>query len=394
MAHPKPVSVAIIAAQFAAYHIDRCEAVARRLDGRAQVLAIEVATTSTIYAWAPSGEVAGATKITLFPGASYNDNSAWRRFVALFRHARRCDLVAMGIPYSDPTAILLSWALRLVGVRVIALSDSKFDDRPRWVLFELFKAALLTCYSAAIVAGARQINYFRFLGFHRRIVLPGYDGVSVDRVRRQGGVLAPAGVAFEDRPFIFVGRFVGKKNLLTLIDGYARYVGSAGKAARKLVLVGSGELEETIRQRIAALDIADMVIFTGFLIAEDVSRALAGALALLLVSSEEQWGLVVNEALALGLPAIVSTQVGARDALVRNLVNGYVVEPGSADGIAAAMLGMTASREGWEAMVAASHARAWMADTDRFADAVELLLDPANSPARQRCDAFLAAMND
>ena len=120
---------------------------------------------------------------------------------------------------------------------------------------------------------------------------------------------------------------------------------------------------------------------------------LSSSLALVLASREEQWGLVVNEALAFGLPAIVSTEVGSRDALVRNLVNGYVVEPGSADGIAAAMRAMTASREAWEAMVAASHARAWMGDTDRLADAVELLLDPANGPARARCDQFLDAMN-
>lgn len=393
VAQKKPVSVAIVAAQFAAYHIDRCEAVARRFQGRGKVLAVEVATTSKVYAWAPSGEVAGATKITLFPGQSYNDNSAWARFVALFRCVRSCDLVAMGIPYSDPTAILLSWALRLVGVRVIVLSESKFDDGPRSVRFELFKSLVLSCYHAAIVGGARQIAYFRFLGFRRRIVLPGYDGVSVDRLRAQGGVLAPAGAAFEERPFIFVGRFVGKKNLLTLIDGYARYVGTAGAAAHKLVLVGSGDLEDAIRQRIAALNIADMVIFPGFLSAEEVSRMLAGSLALVLVSGEEQWGLVVNEALAFGLPAIVSTEVGSRDALVRNLVNGYVVEPGSADGIAASMRAMTASREAWEAMVAASHARAWMGDTDRLADAVELLLAPTNGPARARCDQFLDAMN-
>jgi len=385
--------VGLIWSQFAAYHIDRCEAVARRLGGRCEVLAIEVATTSTLYAWAPSGEVAGARKITLFPGRSFDAISPWHRFRAMLRATRQCDTVCIGLSYAEPDAIGLSWILRLLGKRVIVFSESKFDDRRRSIWFELLKTIVLFGYGAAVVGGRRHLDYFRFLGFRSRPVLPGYDGVGLDRIRRQaGGTLAPQGTPFAERPFLFVGRFVEKKNLFALVEGYARYAQRAGDAARRMVLAGSGEDEAALRHRVAALGVADLVDFPGFLDAEAVSRALSGALALVLVSHEEQWGLVVNEALALGLPAIVSNEVGARDLLVRNLVNGFVVETGCAEGLAQAMFRMGSDAAAWQDMVAASHARAWLGDADRLADALETLLVPGNTETDGRLGRLMAEL--
>ncbi len=61
------------------------------------------------------------------------------------------------------------------------------------------------------------------------------------------------------------------------------------------------------------------------------------ASALVLPSSYEVWGLVVNEALAHGLPAIVSDLVGAGEDLVVDGVTGYSVPAGSASALAEAM---------------------------------------------------------
>jgi glycosyltransferase involved in cell wall biosynthesis len=382
--HRNPQSIGLIWSQYAAYHVDRCEAVARRFAGRAEVLAIEVATTSTTYAWEPSGEIPGARKITLFPGRSYDAISVWARYIALLRSVRGCDVVCLGLSYGEAESIMLSWTLRLMGKLVIVFSESKFDDSTRSVWKECGKSLALSCYGGAIVGGRRHRDYFRFLRFIRRPVLPGYDVVGTERIRRQSGaVLAPGGAAWAGRPFVFVGRFVDKKNLLGLIAGYARYASVAGNDARRLVLVGAGEEEAAMRALAESLGVAELVDFPGFLGAEAVSRVLAEALALVLPSREEQWGLVVNEALALGLPAIVSGEVGSRDLLVRNLVNGYVVESNSPDGLASAMRELSTDEGLWRAMVAQSHARAWMGDSDRLADALECLLYTDSAEARQ-----------
>jgi len=382
MAAPGTRRVALLFAQFSAYHIDRCQAVARRLEGRAEVLAVEVATSSTTYAWEASGEVAGARKITLFPGSNYDAVSSLRRLWRQLKALHRCDTVLIGIGYNQIDIILLSWLLALLGVRVVLLSESKFDDKPRSVLKELGKALIVSPYSAAIVGGNRHIDYFRFLGFGKRRVLPGYDTVGLTRVRAMGGgVLAPQGVPHAKRDFVFVGRFVDKKNLVELVEGYAIYAKAAGLKARRLVLIGSGQEEAAIKAATQAHGVTRLVDFPGFLGASEVAARLSGALALVLPSLEEQWGLVVNEALAFSLPAIVSPAVGSGDALVRNLQNGFVIERGAPAGIAAAMQALAEDEALWRRMVDASHQRAWLGDTDRLADAAEALCFPGSDQA-------------
>ncbi|MEY4953734.1 MAG: hypothetical protein RL299_2158 [Pseudomonadota bacterium] len=393
MAASETRRVALLFAQFSAYHIDRCQAVARRLEGRAEVLAVEVATSSTTYAWEASGEVAGARKITLFPGANYDQVSwlarLWRQLKALWR----CDTVMIGIGYNQIDIILLSWLLTLLGVRVVLLSESKFDDKPRGVWKELFKALILSPFSAAIVGGHRHVAYFRFLGFTKRRVIPGYDTVGLDRIRAMGGgVLAPEGLAHSKRDFVFVGRFVDKKNLVELVEGFAIYAKAAGPKARRLVLIGSGQEEAAIRATAAARDVSALIDFPGFLGAGEVAARLSGALALVLPSVEEQWGLVVNEALAFGLPVVVSPAVGSGDALVRNLQNGFVIELGAPEGIATAMQMLAGDETLWRQMVDVSHQRAWLGDTARLADAAEALCFPGSAEAEQMIARFKASL--
>ena len=393
MARGKSARIGLLFAQFSAYHIDRCQAVALRFAGRAEVLAVEVATSSTTYAWEASGEVAGAHKITLFPGEKYDQIGWLRRFWRQFKALRGCDTVMIGIGYNERDVIALSWLLAMLGKQVILLSESKFDDKPRTILTECLKAAVLAPYSSAIVGGHRHIAYFRFLGFRRRSVLPGYDTVSLERVRAMGGgAVAPAGADYASRNFIFVGRFVDKKNLLELIVGYALYTKGAGHQARRLVLIGAGAEEPAMRAVAAAQGVSDLIDFPGFLDAGAVAQHLRGGLALVLTSSEEQWGLVVNEALAFGLPAIISAAVGSGDLLVRNLRNGYVIEQGSPQGLAQAMANLAGDEALWRSMVAASHARAWLGDTERLADAAEALIDasPAATDKVTEMQQFLA----
>lgn len=357
--------IGILFSQFAAYHVDRCAAAAARLEGRASVVAVEMAQASATYAWTPSGAVAGAEKRVLFDGRRYEEIGRFARFRAAYGALRGCGAVFVGIGYHEPEMIALALALRLRGCRVIVMSESKFDDFPRDLPRERFKALLLSVFSGALVGGPRHVAYMRFLGFRRRPVLTGYDTVDLARVRAQGG---SPDIAWDQRPFVFVGRFVAKKNIAFLLEAFAAYRAHGG--ARRLVLVGGGEIEDAVRARIAALGLADAVEITGFVDAAVVSRRLAEGLALLIPSTEEQWGLVVNEALAFALPVVASEAPGSRDTLVHNLVNGFVLAADATQGWAAAMLALGSDRAAWERMSEASGALAPSADTARFGEAV------------------------
>ena len=377
---PKALAIGLLWTQFSAYHVDRLEAVGRRMDGRARVLAVEVSASSKVYAWEPSGEVRGTEKVQLFHGQVYETISPLRRFWRQLRALRRCDVAFIGVAYSEPDVILLAFALRFLGVKVVMMTASKFDDRPRKALKEFLKSLVLSSYHAAIVGGCRQHDYVRFLGFDNRRVLPGYNTVSMQRVREQARE-APE-TAFADRAFIFVGRFVDKKNIETMLEAYAAYARSAGTRARPLVMIGDGPLRPALDRMCDELGIAGQVQFAGFLSAPQVSRRLAAGLALVLVSAEEQWGLVINEAVAVGLPVIASFEVGARGALVCNLLNGFIVESNSAPSITLALSRIGANEDAWQKMSAHSIGLNWMADAERFADAVELMVDPLAEPAR------------
>jgi glycosyltransferase involved in cell wall biosynthesis len=388
--------VALVWAQFAPYHVDRCEAVGQRLGARAQVLAVELASASQTYAWDASGALADAQKCTLFPGEKGEDIGRWRRLKALWGALRGSRQVFVGLPYSWPEVIVLSWMLRLTGTKVIMMTDSKFDDATRDVLFEAFKALVLMPYHAAIAAGRRQVQYLRFLRLRQRPILLGYDMVSIARLRTEAAASrqGPA-TAWAERDFLFVGRFIPKKRLLPMIEAYADYAArsrAAGVAPRRLVLVGSGPDEAQARARVAELGLEAGVVFHGFLQGAQIAAAMDRALALVLVSVEEQWGLVINEALALGLPIILSNQAGASDVLLANLRNGFGVEPGDHAGLVTAMERMAQSEAAWNAMVREAENLAPMGDVERFADAVEMLVLPGAEPATSRHQAYFAAV--
>ena len=184
------------------------------------------------------------------------------------------------------------------------------------------------------------------------------------------------------------------KNLFALLRGIAGYAADARRPVRRLVLVGSGPEEQALRGLVQELGLGGLVDFPGFLPARAVARALWGAVALVLVSREEQWGLVVNEALALNLPVIVSNEVGSRDLLVRNLVNGFVVDANAPQVIGAAMLRLAEDEATWQAMSRAAGERAWMGDAARLADAIEVLLFPDSPVANERIGALRAEMEN
>jgi glycosyltransferase involved in cell wall biosynthesis len=238
---------------------------------------------------------------------------------------------------------------------VILMTESKADDAPRNRLREAGKRMLLRAHDAAMVGGPRHVAYLDALGFGGRMICEGYDTVSVARLRQLAG---GEPVVWAERPFLFVGRLVDKKNLFVLLEGYARYVAATKEGARRLVMAGDGPLRHALQQRTRELGVAEQIDWPGFLDAAATARTINRALALCLVSTTEQWGLVVNEAVALGVPVIISANVGARETLVRDGGSGIVLERADDPAELAQTMQAMAQDEGrWREMRAAARAR-------------------------------------
>jgi len=361
---------------FGPYHMDRLEAVGMLLGDRFDVVGLEIGSKSHTYAWEPSGQGRHFRKLTLFPGRS-KDQVAWPRiYRALLRECLKLRPHAVFLcNYEDPDIFALAVTLRAMGRRLVAMQASKFDDKPRFLTRELGKTLFYAPYQAGLAGSRRTGDYLRLLGIPEERIFLGYDTLSLERIRGLAGVPpAPGGPAWAERHFTIVARFVPKKNLFRAIEAYDRYHALAGSQARPLHLCGSGPLEAELRADVARRGLGTQVIFRGFLQEKGVAEALGTTLALLLPSTEEQFGLVVNEALAMGLPVVLSDVCGARDLLVRQGVNGYVVEPDNPEGFARAMLALGRDEAEWRRLSEGTRIFQPVADAGHFAEAVEKAL--------------------
>lgn len=357
------------------YHADRVAALAASLGGVCRVIGIELAARTDVYAWEPVEPGGRFEKITAIPGATVESLATPRRFRGLWRACRRARAGYLFLCHFErPETFLLALLLRASGRRVFVMQSSKFDDKPRSLWRELFKKILYRPYCGAIVGGARTRDYLRFMGCPERRLAEGYNTVSIERVRALAGAPpAPGGAPFADRHFTAVARFVAKKNLFLLLEAFELYRKRAGEGARRLVLCGDGPLMAELRADAARRGLDPLVSFPGFLQAEGVARVLASSLALVLPSTEEQWGLVVNEALAMGVPALVSDNVGARDTLLRTAVNGYVFKPDNAEGLARLMERLGSDEDEWRRLAEGASRFAPLGDVARFVAGVREL---------------------
>lgn len=362
-------SLAFVWDNFGPMHADRCDAVAKVSASARKVIGIELFSSSEEYAW-NSESGSHFRKVTLFPGKGWRGVSPLviaRRIVSTCRQEGVSDVFLCN--YDKMAIFLAGLALRAMGKRVYVMGCSKFDDLKRTVWKEAVKQLFFLPYQGAIASGKRSRDYMRFLSIPEGRIATEYNSLSVERIRRLAGApAAPEGMPFEERHFTIVARFVPKKNLAMALEAYGLYRRTASNP-RPLHLCGSGPLEKELREKAEALQIADHVVFHGFLQTDGIAKMLARTLALLLPSTEEQFGNVVIEAQAMGLPVLLSDVCGARDNLVRNAVNGFVFEPDNPVGLAFFMKVLSEDRRFWSAQALEARGFAKLGDVEQFATA-------------------------
>jgi glycosyltransferase involved in cell wall biosynthesis len=240
-------------------------------------------------------------------------------------------------------------ACRRRGIPIILRSESNaLRPRPRFVAF-LHRRYFGLC-DAFLAIGDASADLHRSAGVpESRIVIARY---CVDNRRFAQAAAALAGeragirrawsIPDDAACFAFVGKLEPKKNVLHVLEGL-RLARGRGRQVHALI-VGTGEQLQAARAFCAEHALPST--FAGFLNQSEIPRAYVAADALVLPSDfGETWGLVVNEAMATGLPAIVSDRMGSAHDLVVDGETGFVFPYSDTAALAARIMQLTDAKE-------------------------------------------------
>src|SRR6266508_4223478 len=368
-------AVAVVFHHVGPYHHARLNAAADRLS----VTGIEWLAKAH-DAWGAADVPARYQKSSLFPDATdhYLGSSQLRRAFWSALEQANPDVVAVN-GWNDFGSLAAANCCVRRGIPMVVMSESARQDEPRTWWKEMIKRRVVGLYSAALVGGQRHVEYLVELGMLRDRIFTGYDVVDnayfrrrAEEVRSQKSDVRKQ-YGLSENYFLASARFIEKKNLPTLIRAYAAYrqkSEASGNPPWDVVLLGDGPLREALNSQLSTLNLHAHVHLPGFKHYDELPVYYALAKAFVHASTTEQWGLVVNEAVASGLPVIVSNRCGCMPELVAD--NGFTFDPVNEDELAARLLEMASlSDHDLECFGEASRRIAARFGPDRFGEGLE-----------------------
>jgi len=191
---------------------------------------------------------------------------------------------------------------------------------------------LKSAFDFAWIPGPRQREYARKLGFDERHILQYLYALDTSIFGRAYERYLAAKTDNYPKAFLYAGRLVPHK-FGSLLSAF----GSLSEEERegwKLIVAGKGPLESRAEMKDEA------IACKGFLQYDELAELVAEAGVFCLTSTEEPWGMVIQEFAAGGLPLIVSKQCGAASLYLKEDENGYLCDGNNVAEIRTALLKM------------------------------------------------------
>lgn len=315
-------------------------------------IGLETASMDDVYQWQAESHDKQSAIHTVFPGKAVESLSRLQIHQAIHQALSHLnpDAVAIAGWASPDAGACLAWC-RKYSKTALLMSETRASDGRRVWMKETIKSRRIKLFQGALVGGASHADYLHSLGFRGPIAY-GYDVVDVAYFREQSSRWQANdhrnGLTF--RPYILASnRFVERKNLFRLVHAFAsvaRPVRSPHGALLDLCLVGDGPLRAALQSTCQSLDLSVIeaapwdvegvdtsrsygprVFLPGFRQIEELPRFYAHAFCFVHPAISEPWGLVINEAMACGLPVLCSNNCGAAEELVYDGVNGFIFDP-------------------------------------------------------------------
>lgn len=259
-----------------------------------------------------------------FPSITLNGERAILQAANLAWHHRRRVHIVGGL-WAEPTIMAALVVLRSLHCRYLNYAEVPNPLVTRSSIKTLGKHAFarwaIHKETGLLAISRLSSDYYLRLGFAANHVyefgyfLTGYD--------------VPPAVSPENTiNLIYIGQLIPRKGVDLLIDAFAGLQSAYPNLT--LTLVGDGPERE--RYENMAKPFSNRVSFMGVLPSDQIRAYLSGFHALVLPSRHDGWGVVINEALSVGIPAIVSSTCGAAD-LIQDGKNGYVFSSEDVDSL-------------------------------------------------------------
>jgi len=326
--------------RFGPYHIARTSAAYAKLgSANIEVFGLETSSTDDTYQWREEKRASDFCRYTTFPSEGYGDIGKLRLWNGVQNQLNllKPDAVAIAGYTTVDALSALFWCKRN-GRYSVLMCVSKHDDAKRYKLKESVKSLIVRQFDAALCGGRLQTQYLISLGLAEDRAFIGYNAVNNQYFRNNSQIARNQPESFRNLPglndstpfFLASCRFIVRKNLERLLIAYKRYRSLFCEHTNcepwRLVILGDGPERENLLKIENEEEISG-ISWAGFRQIDELPAYYGLASCFIHPALQEQWGLVVNEAMASGLPVIVSERCGCAPELIIEGKTGFTFEP-------------------------------------------------------------------
>lgn len=239
-------------------------------------------------------------------------------------------IIAAG--YGSFTCQIAFFIAKFLKIPFILGSGSTINEPRKIRSISLPLIKLIVKYSDAyVVYGTNAKKYLMYLGALEKNIFISFNTVDTEffekeclKYENRKQVLKEELGVIEENVILYVGQFVERKGIRYLLEAHKKL---CNKYDLGLVLVGNGPQKAEIMESCRKENIKG-VHFINFVQKDALPQYYSIADVFVLPSTEEVWGLVINEAMACGLPVISTDRAGASSDLIKDGINGYVIPAG------------------------------------------------------------------
>jgi 1,2-diacylglycerol 3-alpha-glucosyltransferase len=282
------------------YHRARWHALQNLAKG-IDVYAADLGRGDQLYNWESTPE---EKLYKVFSKKKVGHNDAFHRVYNYIKCIREHKVGYVAIAgYGKISYLLILIFSKLMGRKVLIFAESWYQGNP---FTDRLKAWFVRLFCDSVFASGEKARSFFNQHFHYPLkkIVTGYSVVHNDH-------FANPGTKHTHEPILLcVARFAPEKNLVDLITAFGK--SQLPHKGWGLMIVGGGPLQGKLEEMAKGQNI-QLKKWVGY---DALPQLYHQASCFILPSIFEPWGLVVNEAMAAGLPVIVSNQCGCQPDLV------------------------------------------------------------------------------